>query len=70
MICGHGTPAMRREGSDIFVDRQVGQEGFDVGSAHLIRVPDAVERDVAFDPVDVALLRAGGIVFEANGVTD
>jgi len=28
------------------------------------------EKDVAFDPVDVGLLRADGIVFEANGVTD
>ena len=31
---------------------------------------DIAKEDVAFDPVDVALLGANGIVFEADGVTD
>ena len=46
----------------------VGQEGFDLSSAHLIRVPEVVEKYVAFNQVDVALLGMGRVVFEANGV--
>lgn len=48
----------------------VGQEGFDLSSAHLMRVPDVVEKDVALNPVDVGLLCADGIVFEADGASD
>jgi hypothetical protein len=32
------------------------------------RVTHAVEKGVAFDPADVGLLGAIGIVFEANGI--
>jgi len=49
---------------------QVGEKGFDLGSAHFGRVTHVVEVDVALDPADVGLLRAIGIVFEADGVTD
>jgi hypothetical protein len=56
-------------GSDIFVHCQVGQEGFDLGSAHLGRMADVVEVDVAFDPVDVGLFGADGIMFDPDGVT-
>ena len=55
---------------NVFLDGQVGEKGFDLGSAHLLWTAHAVEVDVAFDPADVGLLRAIGIVFEANGITD
>jgi len=54
--------------SDVFLDRQVGEKGFDLGIAHFGRVAHAVEVDVAFDPADVGLLGAIGIVFEADGI--
>ena len=46
------------------------QERFYFGSAHFGRMADIVKEDVAFDPADVGLLGANGIVFEADGVTD
>jgi len=48
----------------------VGHERFHFGSAHFGRMADIVKEDVAFDPADVGLLSANGIVFEADGVTD
>jgi hypothetical protein len=56
--------------SDAFLDGQVGEKGFDLGSAHFGRSTHIVEVDVALDPADVGLLRAIGIVFEADGITD
>ena len=41
---------------------QVGEKGFDLGRAHLGGVADAVEADVAFDPVDVGFLGADGVI--------
>ena len=39
-----------------------------LGSAHFGRMTRVVEVDVALDPADVGLLRAIGIVFEADGI--
>ncbi len=47
----------------------MGQKGFDFGGTHLGRVPDVVEKDIAFDPVDVGLFGADGVMFEADGIT-
>jgi hypothetical protein len=57
-------------GGDMFLDGQVGEKGFDLGSAHFGRVTHVVEVDVALDPADVGLLRAIGIVFETDRITD
>ena len=54
--------------SDVFLDRQVGEKGFDLGIAHFGLVPHSVEPDVPFDPADLGLLCAIGIVFEADGI--
>jgi hypothetical protein len=48
----------------------VGEKGFDLESAHFGRVTHIVEVDVALDPAIVGLLRALGMVFEADGITD
>jgi hypothetical protein len=40
----------------------------DVLPAHFVRMAHAVEVDVALEPADVDLLRATGIVFEADGI--
>ena len=55
-------------GSDVFLDSQVGEIGFDLGGAHFGRVTHVVEVDVALDPADVGLLRAIGVVLEADGI--
>ena len=43
----------------------MGEKGLDPGSAHVGRVTQAVEVDIAFDPADVGLLGAIRVVFEA-----
>lgn len=55
-------------GGDVVIDGEVGEEGFDLGSAHIGRMFFAVKKDEAFDPVDVGLFGAVGIVFEAEPV--
>jgi len=52
----------------VLVGRQVSQKGFDLRPAHVVRMAFVVEEDEAFDPEDVTLLGAVGIVLEANGV--
>jgi hypothetical protein len=52
----------------VFLDSQVGEKGFDLGSAHLGWVTHIVEVDIAFDPADVGLLGTIGVVFEADGI--
>jgi hypothetical protein len=42
------------------------QKSFDLGAAHLVWMALAVKEDVAADPVELALLGADGVVFEAN----
>lgn len=55
---------------NVFLDGQVGEKGFDLESAHFGRVTHIVEVDVALDPANVGLLRALGMVFEADGIMD
>ena len=38
------------------------------GSTHFGGVADAVEVDVAFDPIGIGFFGADGVVFEADGV--
>ena len=49
-------------GGDILVHGQVGEKGLDFWCAHLSRVADVVEVDVALDPVDVGFFGANGAV--------
>jgi hypothetical protein len=49
---------------------QVGEKGFDLGSAHFGRVMYAVEMDEASDPADVGLLDVIGVVFETDRITN
>jgi hypothetical protein len=48
----------------------MGQECLYFGGAHFGRVAHVVEKDVAFDPANVGLLGANGLVLEADGVAD
>ena len=57
-------------GSNFLLDSQVGEEGFDLGAAHFPRMAFVVEEDVAFDPVNIGLLGADGVVFAPDGLTD
>jgi hypothetical protein len=56
------------EGGNVALHGQVGEKGLDFRAAHLGRVANVVEVDVAFDPVGMGFFRADGVVFEANGV--
>ena len=53
-------------GRDLVVNGERGQEGGDLGCAHLGRVALAVEEDVPPDPVDVRLLGAAAVVAGAD----
>jgi hypothetical protein len=74
--CAEGVVLCRS--GDMFLDSQVGEKGFDLGSAHpstssghrFRGVTHTMEVDVALDPANVDLLRAIGIVFEADGIAD
>ena len=46
------------------------EEGLGLRSTHFGRVAHVAEVDVALDPANVGLLRAIGIVFEADGIAD
>jgi hypothetical protein len=53
-------------GSDVFVDSQVGEEGFDFLSAHFLGVAFAVEEDETADPIHIGLLGAVRIMLAAQ----
>lgn len=55
-------------GGDVVINGEVGEEGFDV--AHAECVLFAVKEDEVFDPIDVGLFGADGVVFEAEFVPD
>lgn len=57
-------------GGDMFLHGQVSQKCLHLGGAHFGRVAQVVELDGAFDPVDVGLFGADGVMFEADGVAD
>jgi hypothetical protein len=60
----------------MFLDGQVGEKGLDLGSldpstisGHCFgRVTHALQTDAEFDPADVDLLGAIGVVFEQDGI--
>ena len=52
---------------DLSFDGEVGDEGLDLGFCHVFGVAFLVEEDVAFDPFDVGLFGAVGVVFGAEG---
>jgi len=54
----------------VFIDGEVGEEGFDFGAAHFVGVALVVEQDEASDPIHVSVFGADGVVFEAQGVAD
>jgi hypothetical protein len=59
---------------DVLVDSEPGEEGLDFGGAHFGGVAEFllcgfVEVDVAFDPAQISLLGAGGIVFATNRIS-
>jgi hypothetical protein len=56
-------------GGDVVIDGEVGEEGLDLGGAHIGGVFFAVKEDEAYDPVDVGLFGAEGVVFEAEFVS-
>ena len=58
---------------DVAIDGQMGEIGFDVGRAHVAGMDVLagaffVKEDEAFDPADVALFGAIGVVFATQGV--
>jgi len=55
-------------GGDVLIDGEMGEEGFDLGGAHVGGVLFAMKEDEALDPVDVGLFGAEGVVFEAEFV--
>lgn len=53
-----------------FFDGKVCKEGSYLFSAHVFGMAFVVEDDVTFDPLDVGLFCAVGVMFDANGVGD
>jgi len=56
-------------GGDLLMDGQVGEERFDFGDTHLLGMAFVVEEDEAFDPANVGLLGAVGIVFATQRIS-
>ena len=56
-------------GGDLLGGCEVGDEVFDFRDAHFFGVTFAVKEDVVFDPVDVGVFGARGVVFDAKCVT-
>jgi len=63
---------MLRGGGNVLFDCQMGDaaRGFDFGTAYIVWMLQVVEKDAAFEPVDVGLLGVRGMVLEPDGVTD
>ena len=57
-------------GGHVALHGQMGEEGFHLCGAHVLGVALVVEKDVAFDPVDVGLLGADGVVLQADDVAN
>jgi hypothetical protein len=49
---------------------QVGEEGFDLRGAHVPWVPLVVEQDEAFDPPDIGVFGADGVMLAADRIAD
>jgi hypothetical protein len=57
-------------GGDFLVNGEVGKEGLNLGSTHFAWMPFLMEEDEAFDPEDVDLFGAEGVVFDAEDFAD
>ncbi|OGO18828.1 MAG: hypothetical protein A2Z14_00400 [Chloroflexi bacterium RBG_16_48_8] len=55
-------------GGHVFVHRKMSEERPDFRRAHLIGMALVMEKDEAFDPIDIGLFGADGVMFEAEGV--
>ena len=55
-----------RAGGNMAIDRQVGEEGADLGCTHVLRVAQAMKADKAFGPVEVASFGAGRVMAGAG----
>jgi len=51
---------------DLALDGKKGEEGFDLGSAHVLGMTHVVEEDEAPNPLQVLLLGAVGVVLDAE----
>ncbi len=58
---------LRRSG-DVLLDREVGEEGADLGRAEISRMPGPVEADEPDDPPQVRLLRSDAVVPQPYGI--
>ena len=54
----------------MLLDRQMRKECLDLRRGHRVRVPLAMEKDEAFNPVDVGLFGAQAVMFEANAIAN
>jgi len=57
------------EGGDVLFDSELGEEGLYFWLAHFFGVAFVVEENVAFDPIEVSLFGAVGVVLGARDVT-
>jgi len=55
-------------GGDVFVNGEVGEEGFDFGRVHFGGVAFVVKEDEAFYPGDVGFLGTEGVVLGAEDI--
>lgn len=55
-------------GGDFLFGGEVGEVLGNFGNAHFFWVAFAVEEDVVFDPLEVGVFGAGGVVFDSKGV--
>jgi len=60
-------------GGDVFIDGEMGEEGFDFGRAQIggmteTAIPGFMKREIAFNPADICLFGAIRVVFAADGV--
>jgi len=54
--------------ADLAIHREAGEEGLDLGRAHLARMPAPVKAYESADPPDLGLLRAQTMVLEAQAL--
>jgi len=59
-----------RGGADLVHDREMGEEGVDLGRPHLGRVPELVEPDEATHPQAVGLLGAPAVVARTDRLVE
>ena len=54
----------------LFLNGQVGEEGFNIRDAHLLGMALMMKQDVAANPLHVGLLCTVGIVLEPNSLSN